>query len=421
MGAFLLKDVMLLLRDRSELLVLLAMPFLLIAILGFSLRGIFSGDLEALEMDVALVDQDDEAQAVEAIQNEIDAMGIPQPNAEALKQAAASISPQTMVVTMLESENLQELITLQRMDQTQAEESLEGETIDAAIIIPAGFAEDSIRNMLLGSSGGAELQMIAADLSSPQADVLQSVLDEFVQTVNFEAAIFRLTGGESGAAIEPGGGVETITARQPVSSFQYYTIGMAVMFVLFVGSTIAAQANLEQKHMVFDRILLSNRPPLLYLGSKALAAASIVLIQLTLLFGLSALIFRTFSASSLSFWIGIALISVVLSLAVGGLAALMTSMTLRLQSDAVPAIFSGGVIALMAFLGGSFMPMDGTPDILQSIGNWTPNGAAMTAYFSWLLNPDTGNLAGPLMRIGILAFLFMLFALALFPKKGGVL
>ena len=57
------------------------------------------------------------------------------------------------------------------------------------------------------------------------------------------------------------------SARQPISSFQYYTIGMAVMFVLFVGSTIAGQANLEQKQMVFDRIRLSNRPPLMYLGS----------------------------------------------------------------------------------------------------------------------------------------------------------
>lgn len=421
MGAFLVKDIMLLLRDRSELMVLLAMPFLLIAILGFSLRGIFSGDLEALEMDVAFVTLDDEAQAVEAIQNEIDAMGIPQAEAEALKQAAAAISPQTMLVSLLESENLNGLITLQSMDRAQAAESLEEERVAAAIIIPDGFTEAALKNMLFGSSGGAELQMLAADLTSPQADVLNSILEEFVGTVNFEAAISRLAGGESVAAAEADGGIETITARPPISSFQYYTIGMAVMFVLFVGSTIAAQANLEQKQMVFDRILLSDRPPLVYLGSKALAASSIVLLQLILLFGLSALIFRTFSADSWSFWFGIAIISIVLSVAVGCLAALMTSLTLRLQSDAVPAIFSGGVIALMAFLGGSFMPMDGTPQILQTIGNWTPNGAAMSAYFSWLLEPDAGNLAGPLSRIGITALLFLLFALAVFPKKGEVL
>ncbi|HSJ36826.1 MAG TPA: ABC transporter permease, partial [Planococcus sp. (in: firmicutes)] len=271
MGAFLVKDIMLLLRDRSELLVLLAMPFLLIAILGFSLRGIFSGDLEALEMDVAFVTLDDEAQAVEAIQNEIDAMGIPQADAEALKQAAASISPQTLLISLLESENLNGLITLQRMDPAQAAESLEDEAIDAAITIPQGFTEASLRNMLLGSSGAADIQMLAADLNSSKANVLHSILEEFVQTVNFEAAISRLAGGAV-ATTEPAGGIETITSRPPISSFQFYTIGMAVMFVLFVGSTIAGQANLEQKHMVFDRILLSNRPPLLYLGSKAIAA-----------------------------------------------------------------------------------------------------------------------------------------------------
>lgn len=193
------------------------------------------------------------------------------------------------------------------------------------------------------------------------------------------------------------------------------------MFVLFVGSTIAAQANLEQKQMVLDRIYLSNRPPLMYLGSKALAAALIVLIQLTLLFGLSTLIFSTFEADSWNFWVGIALTSIVLSLAVGGLAALMTSLTLRLQNDAVPAIFSGGVISLMAIVGGSFMPLGGLPETLQAIGNWTPNGAALTAYFSWLLETDLAKLTAPLTRIGITALLFLTAALALFPKRGEAL
>lgn len=418
MGAFLTKDIMLLLRDRSELMVLLVMPFLLIAILGFSLRGIFSGDLEALEMDIALVSEEDEAQAVAAVQSEIDEMGLPQEASQDLKQAAASASPQTMLLSMLEDESLGEVMTVNQMGHVQARQSLEEGSIDAVITLPEGFTEDSLRNMLFGTSGGGELELLVADVSSIRADVLQSLLAEFVRTVNFEASISRLAGEE--ATVEVSGGMETITARQPISSFQYYTIGMAVMFVLFVGSTIAGQANLEQKQMVFDRIRLSNRPPLMYLGSKALAAAAIVFVQLTLLFGLSALLFQTFQADSWAFWSGIALISVVLALAVGSLAALMVAITLRLESDAVPAIFSGGVISLMAFVGGSFMPLDGMPEALRAIGNWTPNGAALSAYFSWLLEPDMSQLSGPLTRIAGVAAVFLLMALVLFPRKGGV-
>ncbi|MFC4712745.1 ABC transporter permease [Planococcus dechangensis] len=416
MGAFLIKDIVLLLRDRSQLMILLVMPFLLIAILGFSLRGIFSGDLEALEMDIALVAEEDEAQAVAAVQSEVDEMGLPQEASQALKQAAESASPQTMLLAMLEDENLGEVMTVNRMGHVQARQSLEEGSIDAVITLPEGFTEDSLRNMLFGTSGGGELELLVADASSIRADVLQSLLEEFVRTVNFEASISRLAGEE--ATVEVSGGIETITARQPITSFQYYTIGMAVMFVLFVGSTIAGQANLEQKQMVFDRIRLSNRPPLMYLGSKALAAAAIVFVQLTLLFGLSALLFQTFRADSWAFWSGTALISVVLALAVGSLAALMVAITLRLESDAVPAIFSGGVISLMAFIGGSFMPLDGMPEALRAIGNWTPNGAALSAYFSWLLEPDISQLAGPLARIAAVASAFLLMALVLFPRKG---
>ncbi|ANU19922.1 hypothetical protein BBI15_06690 [Planococcus plakortidis] len=417
MNAFLVKDIMLLLRDRSELLILLAMPFLLIAILGFSLRGIFSGDLEALEMDIALVAEEDEAQAVASIQNEIGQMGLPPGQVQALKQAAQSASPQKMLISLLEDENLSELITVERMARAQAQESLDEETVDAVITLPEGFTEDSLRNMLFGSSGGGKLELLVADLSSPQTDVLHSILQEFVRTVNFEASISRLSGRE--AAAEVSGGIETITARQPITSFQYYTVGMAVMFVLFVGSTIAGQANLEQKQMVFDRIRLSDRPPLLYLTGKAIAAAAIVTVQLALLFGLSALLFQTFAADSWAFWSGIAIISITLALSVGCLAALMVAITLRLESDAVPAIFSGGVISLMAFVGGSFMPLDGMPEMLWAIGNWTPNGAALSAYFSWLLEPDFGQLWEPLMRIAIVAAVFLSLALALFPRKGG--
>src|SRR5690606_15042133 len=181
----------------SELLVLLAMPFLLIAILGFSLRGIFSGDLEALEMDIALVSEEDEAQVVASLQDEIEEMGLPPEQAQSLKQAAESASPQTMLVTLLEDENLSELITVERMGQTQAQESLDQETVDAVITLPQGFTEDSLRNMLFGSSEGGELELLVADLSSPQTDVLHSILQEFVRTVNFEASISRLSGQES--------------------------------------------------------------------------------------------------------------------------------------------------------------------------------------------------------------------------------
>ncbi|ANU15220.1 ABC transporter permease [Planococcus halocryophilus] len=419
MFAFLVKDIMLLLRDRSQLLILLAMPFLLIAILGFSLRGIFSGDLEALEMDVALVALDDEAQAVEQIQNEIESMDLQQAENMALKQAAESAKPQTLFISLLESESLNKLITLEKMDQAQANESLEEKAIDAVIIIPAGFSEAALRNMLFGASGTGELEVVVADLSSTKAEILNTIVNEFVQTVNFEASFTRLAGGDIPLA-EVLGEEETITTRPPISSFQYYTIGMAVMFVLFTGSTLASQANLEQTQMVFDRIRLSNRPPLLYLGSKALAAAAIVFVQLTLLFGLSALLFQTFPVNSWSFWSGMAIISTTLAIAVGCLAALMVALTLKLESDAVPAIFSGGIISLLGIVGGSFMPIESMPEILQAIGNWTPNGAALTAYFSWILQPDTSRLWLPLLRIAATAVLFLLVALALFPRKGGV-
>ena len=61
---FLKKDLLLMLRDRSELMLLLLMPLLLIAILGFALGGLLGGGAgNPIHLQAALVLEDDVAAA----------------------------------------------------------------------------------------------------------------------------------------------------------------------------------------------------------------------------------------------------------------------------------------------------------------------------------------------------------------------
>src|SRR5690625_6912958 len=57
--------------------------------------------------------------------------------------------------------------------------------------------------------------------------------------------------------------------KEPVDAKEYYTIGMAVMNVLFIASTIGSYAYREKRTHVFNRIIVADIPRWKYLDRKS--------------------------------------------------------------------------------------------------------------------------------------------------------
>ncbi|MDT8860795.1 ABC transporter permease [Alkalihalobacillus sp. MEB130] len=303
------------------------------------------------------------------------------------------------------------------------------EDVTAILLIPEDFTYRSLQKMLLNEGDGSELKMTVKDYSSIRTDVFLTIVNRYVHTVNFERAITQTllelghgdvlsdrTNREVMEAQEFGG-VESISAREPITSFQYYTISMAVMFVLFVGSTIASKAYMEKKQHVFNRIILANHHPIVYLGGKIISATVISFCQLIILFLVSTLAFRTFPLDEPAFWGGMAIIAIILAICVGGFASLLTALTVKYENDALNHIFSGGIVTLLAFAGGSFFPTSEMPTMIGIIGNWTPNGAALTAFLKWMQELDMTTILPYLYRIAALAAMLIISSILIFSKR----
>jgi ABC-2 type transport system permease protein len=424
MGTFLKKDILVLIRDRSELIVLLAMPFILLTILGFALRGLLGGDMEALHMNVAIVQNDHEEEGIAQFIEDLKASGLPDEAVETLGATAVEVSPIPMLHQMFSSEEVKEIIEITELSEAAAKQQLKEGSVDAIIAIPNNFTYRILNKIIINQDSGSELEITVNEYSM-KTNVLEHLMESFLDTLNFETAVAQAA-GESGAAeiseAEPFevGGVETITAKEPISSFQYYTIGMAVMFVLFVGSTISSKAFVEKKQHVFHRIMLSGTSPMAYLSGKAIAATVISFLQLVILFSLSSLLFQSFSFESVEFWAGMGLISLLLSLCVGGFAALLTALSTKWDTDSVSYVFAGGLVTILAFAGGSFFPTTGMPEIVSEIGNWTPNGAALTAYLQWMQGLGMVAVWPLLLRIIIITFVLLALSVLVFPKRRSV-
>lgn len=421
MLTYIFKDLKLILRNRTELLQLFAMPLILIAILGYALRGILTGGGEALDIDVALVNHDDRQAAQEQLVEQIGASDMSSEAVDRLSRSLEEVSPALMLEQLLESDEMSGMITTHKEFETgTALKGLEANEYNAVIEIPENFTYDSLILMTTGEGDGGSLHLTVQDDQSIYGRVMHDVLNRFTETFNLETAIAREVGEEPERTLTELGQIETMTSFDPINSQQYYTAGMAVMFVLYTAATIALFANIERKSHVLDRILLSGTGALSYLSGKWLSAMLIAFLQLIVLFGLSALVFQTFPQSSLSFWFGILLISLVMAMSVGALGALLSAITIRQNSDAAANIFAGGVVALMAFTGGSFFPTEGLPGFIQVAGDLTPNGQGMSLYLRWIQGFEWRDLQSSVYMLLLFTVLLTALAAALYPKEKGV-
>ncbi|MBY7142980.1 ABC transporter permease [Virgibacillus sp. NKC19-3] len=408
---FFWKDVKLMWRDPTELLMLLAMPFILIVILGFALGGVMNNP--SIELHVAMVDQDDEETGMERFERDLASASLP---AE-LSEIAAEIAPKSILQQTME-EDLRDVLTVTAMTEEEAVRALEEGEVEAILTIPEAFSYDNLRHMLLGESVQTTLSIKKAAESQLSGDIFQNMIEQFVHTMNLQSSYANIAMGEEpDLAMEEVSRQETVTERDPISSMEYYTIGMAVMFAFFVASTMSAKSKNELEEKVVNRILLTGQHPLSYLMGKVMATIVIAFIQVSLIISLSSIGLQAFRPYEGDIIAKMLLILLLYALAVGALGSLMIALTVRFEAQSLQEIFSVGVVTILAMLGGSFFPTAGLPDLVKTLGAWTPNGAAMKAFMLTNQGLPMNEIAPYLGRLVLFALVIFLISIMVFPKR----
>src|SRR5699024_4638939 len=115
---------------------------------------------------------------------------------------------------------------------------------------------------------------------------------------------------------------------------------------------------------------------------------------------------------------GFLVITVAISMAVGGLAAWIASMSYRMDSRVIINLFASFIIYILGFIGGSFFPIGDYSRIIQMIGNATPNGAGMTAYLTVMRGGSLSDVSTPVISLILFAIVMLVAAIVCFPKRG---
>jgi ABC-2 type transport system permease protein len=416
--AFIKKDLLHLLRDKKEVMILVAMPFILITILGFALGGVTNQETK-LDIAVAVVDQGDVAEDLQLLEEWMAGQNIPEQAQTQIKKAAEQSSLPELLVDQVMKMELTELVKV--TEEKNLSETLEEEKYAAVLAFPKNYRYETWKQQFSNTEANTkEFEVFLNEERGLEANIVSDLIGNFTEQMRLFTVLNKdaqmtnqMPPDFASFAEEIQGEKVTLEGKDPISSFEYFAVGMSVMFALYVVSFVAGYAFHEKRTFVYDRILLANASSWLYGASKWFAAVLVVFVQLCMLYGLSALVYKVYWPNIVHFL----LVTLLFSCVIGSFAVLLTALNYRFETERISTMFSGFLVSVLAFVGGSFIPWQGVSDVMWKIGSYTPNGAALQGYLQILQGESLGNLMDPLVTLGVTSVLLLVLAVSLFPKR----
>lgn len=419
MRSFIKKDLLLFWRDRKELIMALVLPIILVFVLNFTFAGLIGNENElSADLQLAVVNQDDETKAMAQLKEKlVKEASLGEEEALKLVEQASFVRPVQMLLDYLGNEDVKEWVTVHKLEEAEAVDKVEDGDLDGILVIPDSFTADSLYAAFTGESPTTSLKY-KMDKETNNNSILYNIIHGFIDNMNYQFALQKIEGATEAEVTLPEGGFEEVRAGESFTLTQYFTIAMGALFGLFLAATVATKTGVEIRQQVFNRILLTDSNPILFLIGKMVSTFCLAWLQIMVVFMLSHFILDVFPGRSMTFWLGIVGIVTLLSLSIAGLAAVFTTISLRMTNiDAANGIFML-IILLFGVMGGNFVPIYVLPDWLQRIGEWTPNGLSLVMLTDWTKFEMFSSIVMPSVLLIGFFLLCTVIALALYPKRG---
>ncbi|GAE28704.1 ABC transporter permease [Halalkalibacter hemicellulosilyticus] len=418
MWSFIKKDLLLFWRDRKELVTIVTLPIVLVLVMNFAFSGMFgSNDEEQLDLQLAIVNEDNEIEGLDTLEEKLMAVSSSEDDVRQFVEYASYVRPVSLLFDYFNSDELSEWLTVYELEESEAVAKVEEGDLDGILVIPNGFTVDSLYAVFVGEPSTTSL-IYKMERETINSGTIYQIVQGFIEHMNVEFALQEIGEDSEAEVLLPEGGFEAVGAGERFTVSQYFTITMGILFSLFVSVTVATKTGEELRQQVVNRILLTNCHPLQFLLGKIVSTFCLVWLQIMFVFILSHFILDVFPDRAMAFWFGVAGIVMVLSLAIAGLAAMFTSISLRVKDlNAASGIFML-VLLLFGISGGNFVPVFILPSWLQELGEWTPNGQALVILTEWVQSEQLSTILTPILLLIGHFLLFTTIALALYPKRG---
>lgn len=414
------KQLKVIVRNKQPLIILLAMPIILITILSSALAGIMDTDgSSAIQAHLVIIDETSWEKEQASITAFLKESGLEGSTLNTLLQTFEENDPTNVLQnSILLSKEMEKYVKTTNEDISNLEDLRKSNNVDGILVIPDNFRLDYIKQSYFDQGNKPSFELLLNQENEIRSSIIASILEEWKKGYSQSMALNKvgITPNEVMGQTIAVQKLEHLMneGERTIPSSVYYSVGMLVMFALYIPSFLAGFALQEVYWKVYDRILLAGVSSTYYTLSIFITGAIVALLQQAIILLYGSLVLGID-------WIGIqAMIVIVVSfsLFIGGLSALLTVLQFKTGTEGIANVFNGLVITIFSFLGGSFFKISDVSETLGDIGGYTPNGATMKA----ILSIQTGDSVGVIWPQMYVLYIGLLICVSLsiivFSKRG---
>jgi ABC-2 type transport system permease protein len=370
------KDLKIVLSDRQALIITLLMPLVLMTILSMALKGSFmsSDDTGMEKIPVALVKQYDKGADSEIFVKTLE---------ERLKIniSGDEVNPEEMFFDdFLGNPEVSKLIDYRVEEENRAKDLLNEGEISAIIILPDKYIYDMKISLLTPFRNNADLKVLTHPDRPVAGEIVTSLMEAYTNTMSsviigknvlIESASANDIGGdgfdnideimEGMADLVAGTNVNidnvTVEGRRSIKSSEYYAAAMMTMFLLFAAGQGGRMLLEEKDNQTYQRMVIADISKTHILAGKFIVIFLIASLQIFIMLAYSHFALKVKWGNM----IPILVLSTASAFSVAGLGIFIASLIYRAGNYRLANAFENVIIQVMAFVGGSFFPVDVMP------------------------------------------------------------
>ncbi len=437
------------LTDKKTLGIMIIMPIILTTILGAALGGMFSSDSVKDPIKIAVVKEYDldyeKDKFLESPNNSfflqnMDVGQILEMQA-GMKGFIEDFDVEELVFdNFLNTDEMKEVLEYQVLSLEEAKELLKNNRISSIVILPEDFIYDmyvdffpwTFRNEL-------QISIIGNPDSYISNQIIEGIMNGFAEAVStpiIGKSVFLETGIDEGidmmtlansekiiedmvniiedakAELE----AENVNKQKPLSSVEYYAVGMTAMYILFAAGEGGKLLLEEKDNLTYARMTVAGISKSQIAIGKYFTIFSFTLIQMLIM-----ILYSTFVLGVNWGHIGlVALITICTVISIAGLGTMLAAISFKSGNYKMADTFSSVLVFLLSLIGGSFIPAEVLPKFMQSLGSFIPNGAALKAYNRVILGNGLNEILPFLLSLIGMGVIFTSIAVYMLKMEGGV-
>ncbi len=383
-----IKDVKIRARDSSSFITLLAMPLLLILVLGMAFQPLWTST--PFTIDIAVLDED-KGEFSKILLEEVFGSGqlkdmVKIKYMESEDEIIREVNAGKIAAGVIIGEEFSQAILTGEDTRIKILADPE-QPIKAGVvknIVEAFTLEVLKRRIILGTSMGI---LVAENLINPAE--IQQLIPVWLSEIEKIEELIRMDKK-----------TEKRMDKNPMA-MEYYAVGVGVIFILFATNAGAETIFQERRNKTLERIKVAPVSEREILGGKLFGIFLIALLQFVMIVFFTRIFYRVNWGDSL---LGIIIMILSSVLAFSGLSTLLASLT---KSEEQIGNIGSALAMIFGFLGGGMWPASAFPDWLNMVSKFTPNRWAIDGFLKLMY--QGGGVVSILPEVLVLLFMATIF------------